>query len=180
MDATKATPTNPETETPTKMLTGKPSKSVAKVVASITGTNNRKEQIGKLHALADAQEQIGKLTQRVEKMDARRRGEKIVRKVDEAVKAMRLPPAKRDRAIKLGQKHGIGVLREYLSALPKQGLVKRTETREPVVNPKLVAANITAQDRAVMEKLGIDEKDFVASRIAHETQSKTGKARSSN
>lgn len=184
--ATSETQTNPDTNQPKKASMGKKlnkEHSIASVVATLTGTKNKNEQIGKLQALADAGNEITRLSQQIEKIKARRKEEKIRKIVATAIDKMRLPPAKRNKALAFGRQYGVTALREYVNMLPKR-IVSASETQRDTesadVSTRVVAAQLTKEDRMVMEKMGISEEAFIAARVGREQRIRTGQGTGSH
>lgn len=102
----------------------KDGKALASVVAELTGKSGP-EAIGALHALKAQAESAAEARAKLEQIEAANAAAEAARvraealaSVDAAVTAGKLPPASKDKAVALLDKHGPEVLAAYLDALP--------------------------------------------------------------
>ncbi len=177
--AAKKTPSNPDANVAASAKKSKKG-TLSTVVANVTGTRKRGEQIGTLVALKAAQDEIKTLSDKIAKGEARDRKNRVRRIVASAINEFRLMPRNREQAIKCGLKYGTQALRSFIKTFSADKAMLKTEktsAREADTNVKVVSATLTKEDREVIRKLGLDESSFVEARMAQETRKRTGEGR---
>jgi phage I-like protein len=155
-----------EPEVPAKQLASKPNKRsrVTEVLAAITGTKKRSEQIGKLAAFAEQGEQVKTLRAEIDRMNEEKVQKRIKKLVACAIASFRVKPAEKKKAIErgrefvkaLGEKQGMDALRGYLDR-PKIALSER-EIEKP---EETVIARLTKEDNEVIAKLTAAMPDHI-------------------
>lgn len=151
----------------------KDGKALASVVAELTGKTGP-EAIGALHALKAQADSSAEARAKLEQVEAANAAAEAARvraealaSVDAAVTAGKLPPASKDKAVALLDKHGPEVLAAYLDALPV--VVSAAVPQPAPVGEPPTATEDDAERARVAAQLGIPlekAKEYAARAIA--------------
>lgn len=148
-----------ELENDEKKEEAKRTSRLVEAARKITGRQDLAEVEGALLALAQSHDQVQKLSTRVAELEAQRANDEIAALVDDAVRAGKVTPAKREEFIKLGRESR-KALETTLSMLVP---VVDTQPRTP---PSVDASTIvlSREDEEIIRKNGLDREKFIAAR----------------
>lgn len=120
-------------------------------VLALSGKETTAEALGVLIGLKAEAAKVAELSAQLEQLAEEKRAAEIVGLVDEAVKAGKLPPAKRDEMLAIGKK-GVETLKMCLSVMTPVVPVK--EKVEPEGQP----VTLSAEEIEVAKQLRVDPK----------------------
>lgn len=145
-----------------QQLEGDEAKKASRLIAAarqVTGRQDLAEVEGALRALAQSHDQVQRLSSRVAELEAQRTNDEITSLVDEAVRAGKVTPAKRDEFIQLGRENR-KALETTLSMLVP--IVDPRPLEAPKVDPSTVV--LSREDEEIIRRNGIDRDKFIAAR----------------
>ena len=134
-----------------------------KEVLALTGKATLSEAKGVIEAGKQSVATVESQAKEIATMKASETEREVVALVDKASVDGKIPPAKRDEALAMGRKD-VAMLRSFIGMLPVQALGASDGPKPPTGSTTVVT--LTAEDRAVMKQLGIDEKAFSAQKAA--------------
>lgn len=130
-----------------------------KELLAVTGKSSAREALGAVAGMKAAAEEGAKAIESLKVLEAKQRAAEIEGVVDAAVKAGKVTPASRAKALELGASMGVEWLRSYVEELP---VVANVATSEKALHGSGDAVTLSAEELDRCKRMGWKPEDYAA------------------